>query len=128
MSLPAPGCRFYALGACCYQESVNPGLDPDHICLRLDLLMRDWDDFLDRAEIFGLSEEEAARIWNARQHKALLSAEVCGQMRPAEQAARQQALLDCAYLYSCVCLLRLPRCAGRCEHYKPAPGCFGAGL
>lgn len=122
MSIPFPsGCRYERQGFCLRAELLNPGLEAALRCVRLTELMRDWDGFLDRAERFGLPEEEAARIWNARHHNALKSRELCPHSRPAPvQAWGGEAEFDCAYLFRSACLLAMPRCEGRCEYFAGA--------
>ena len=68
--VPAP-CR-HRHGACClWAEHRNPGLRPEFHCARLERLMEDLDAFLDRAEVFGLSDAQAERLYRARREKPL---------------------------------------------------------
>lgn len=121
MSGPAPACRHYRLGACLLAERRNPGLDRNQACLRLDRLMSDFDAFLDRAEAFGLSERDAARIWDGRRHKALEAPRLCPHPNPGGIGQSPGGGLDCLYLFRLACLLRMARCTGRCEFFSKPP-------
>jgi hypothetical protein len=112
LAFPGAACRYHRLGACLYSEAANPGLAKKHACARMTALTREWDDFLDRADGFALSEPDAARIWNAREHAALSASSLC----PHGQAD----LADCPYYCQCACLLNMPRCHGICERYRAA--------
>lgn len=117
-AVPMPLCRFYLQGACWYAEALNPGRNAAHRCLRLAELMIDWDDFLDRAECFGLSEQAAARIWNGRRHAALTSKTLCAFRLPQEaESGTTETGPVCSYLRDGACLLAMPRCKGRCFAY-----------
>lgn len=110
---PSPyACAHYVRGRCLRAEALNPGLNEEHLCPRLCQLMREWDDFLDRAEMFGLEEDVAMRIWEGRHHTSL---ERCphgpGSLVEGDGMA-------CDFLHQSLCLLRLPRCAARCAHYQ----------
>lgn len=117
-------CRFYAQGACARGEILNPGLEERHLCARLAKWMREWDDFLDRADSFGLSEDLASRIWNARKYKLAAAPELC----PPESFCGISAgkhppdtPAQCRHMRQGACLLTMPRCRGICEHYaRPA--------
>ncbi|MDL2316385.1 hypothetical protein LJC59_04820 [Desulfovibrio sp. OttesenSCG-928-A18] len=122
MSIPFPpvACRFYIHGACLYAEARNPGLEVRFLCARLSRLMEQWDDFLDRAEAFGLNERLALRIWTERRSLAPPSRNLC----PAESAAPARVFVSddedisaCPHLHQVSCLLLLPRCTERCERY-----------
>lgn len=116
---PAYRCRFYSYGVCLHEELVNPDLREEYRCRRLAVLVRDWDEFINRADAFGLSEEEAARIWEERFHRNLDSDAACPHMRPDFREGGD-VLLDCRSLYRNACLLLMPSCQGRCEHFAVA--------
>lgn len=114
MKRVSSSCPYYLLGACILEETRNPGLDKGVVCLRLDKLAGDFDAFVDRAEIFGLEEREAARIWNARKHEALKQSFPCPHPCPEEIGQGLYGELGCRYLFNLACLLRLPPCSGPC--------------
>lgn len=124
--LPGHACRFYILGACFYPEAARPGYEPAYRCKHLVRLMERWDDFLDRAEAFGLSEETAGRIWNARSKGFFFSHKDCPAGRASPSLIRDDAPLTdgeeetscCTYLRQGACLLALPRCEGICARYR----------
>lgn len=123
---PGNACAFYVAGVCFYPEAVNPGYDPAYRCRRLLRLTERWDDFIDRAEAFGLSEEMAGRIWNAREHGQLYSRKRCPAAWPLVSSEPPALLppdeegeaLGCAHLWQGTCLLTLPRCEGVCMRYR----------
>lgn len=125
--LPGRACSFYILGSCFYPEAARPGYDPAYRCGPLLRLMERWDDFLDRAEAFGLSEGTAGRIWSARASAFLYSRKDCPSVRrtplPPEKnsalpADEEGEILGCPHLRQGACLLTLPRCEGICMHYR----------
>lgn len=127
MPLPSGhACVFYIQGVCFHPEAARPGFDPAWRCVRLTQLLERWDDFLDRAEAFGLAEETAARIWSARMNGFVLRRKDCpsparfsaaGAPPPGVEDAEGEAL-GCPHLWRGVCLLALPECRGACERYR----------
>ena len=143
---PGHACVFSIQGVCVHPQTALPG--PAHGCARLARLLERWDDFLDRAEAFGLSEETAARIWSARMNGFVLRRKECpaparfpaAAGRPpfgaegaapvdaegaapvdAEGAApidAEGAALGCPHLWRGACLLALPECRGVCAQYR----------
>ena len=112
--LPGSECQHYAGGRCLYEERLNPGYVQDWRCLVLLKWESAFDDFLARAESFGIVQDAVPGIWE----------------RQFERMARD--VFDCEhYVYSyggeapaCMnaldglCMLVLPECPGRCRHYK----------
>lgn len=121
---PGHACLFYIQGVCVYPEAANLGRDPAWRCARLAQLLERWDDFLDRAEAFGLSEETAARIWSARMNGFVLRRRECPSPArfPAADGAppvdAEGAVLGCPHLWRGACLLALPGCEGVCDQYR----------
>ena len=126
MPLPSGhACVFYIQGVCFHPEAARPGFDPAWRCVRLTQLLERWDDFLDRAEAFGLAEETAARIWSARMDGFVLRRKDCPSPArfPAVAGASvdaEGAVLGCPHLWQGACLLALPGCEGVCVHYRRA--------
>ena len=124
MPLPSGhACVFYIQGVCFHPEAARPGFDPAYGCARLAQLLERWDDFLDRAEAFGLSEETAARIWSARMDGFVLRRKECPSPArfPAVADApvdAEGAVLGCPHLRQGACLLTMPGCEGVCAHYR----------
>lgn len=116
IAFPARTCRYYCRGVCVYLETINPGLERALRCPVLDGMIADWDSFLDRAELFGLSETLAARIWNGRKHGKAGEHAGCpyGKLPlPVIHAG----VAECMYRFGDACLLAMPACGGRCEHF-----------
>lgn len=116
-------CLYYSQGACLYSEVLNPGRDEALRCVRLVQLMEEWDDFLDRAEAFNLSEEVASRIWNSRHHAALDLRKVCPVTAPVHiRQGLDSEELDCLHLFQGACRLAMPRCMGQCDRFVSRRG------
>ena len=120
---PGHACAFYIQGLCLYPEAARPGFDSAYRCVRLAQVLDGWDDFLDRAEAFGLSEETAARIWSARMDGFVLRRKDCPSPArfPAVAGASvdaEGAVLGCPHLWQGACLLALPGCEGVCARYR----------
>ncbi len=109
-------CRYYSGGVCLYSETVNPGLEPDLRCPVLAGMIADWDNFLDRAEVFGLSERLAARIWNDRKHGCGGRGADCLQ-RDFSAPVTPETLAGCRHRFQNACLLAMPACGGPCERF-----------
>lgn len=106
-------------GFCLWDEMHNPGHAEHRLCIRLTALSGEWDDFLDRAEAFRLTEQEASRIWERRKHPALTEPGVCPVPAVADGGEHAGApLLDCPYLFHTACLLVMPDCPGVCGKYR----------
>lgn len=112
--IPFPGiaCACYRQGRCLKEEIRNPGLHLTYHCGILQKNIIAWDAFLDRAEAFSLSEEEAARIWRQRETQ-LLSAPCPLKSAPSCHPR------DCPYYQEDICALLLPPCPGVCPAFVP---------
>jgi len=73
-----------------------------------------YDDFLNRAESFGLDEAELLRLWRLRFERLAEEAIDCPDFEPA----LVEVLPECRHLFVDICLLRLPVCPGHCENYR----------
>ena len=117
-------CAFYIQGVCFYPAAARPGFDPAYGCARLAQLLERWDDFLDRAEAFGLSEETAARIWSARMNDFVLRHKDCPSparfpaLTDASPVDAEGEILGCPHLWQGACLRTLPGCEGVCGQYR----------
>ena len=83
----------------------------------------DWDDFLDRAEAFDLSEAVAARIWSGRKHGRAGKDANC-LCREAPVPSEPEAVAECRYRFHNACLLAMPLCGGRCERFAGIRDCL----
>jgi hypothetical protein len=111
---PAVGCRFFQQGRCLYEERLNPGFHTAWRCLVLARWESVYDDFLDRAENFGLSEVELGVLWHKRFERLAEESVPC----PDLLAGDGESMPECRYLLEDICLLRLPECAGQCERFR----------
>lgn len=112
--LPASGCLSYHQGRCLYEEQLNPGLDSVLHCSVLTKWEGVYDDFLNRAESFGLDEKELARLWRLRFERLAEEVIDCSDFMPT----LAEGLPECRHLFVDICLLRLPECAGHCKNYR----------
>jgi len=112
--LPAFGCRSYHQGRCLYEEQLNPGLNTAWRCTVQARWERVYDDFLNRAENFGLDETELARLWRLRFERLAEEPVDC----PDFVLALVETLPECRQLFVDICLLRLPECPGHCVNYR----------
>ena len=111
---PAIGCRFFQQGRCLYEERLNPGFHTAWRCLVLARWESVYDDFLDRAENFGLSEAELGVLWGRRFERLAEESVPC----PDLLAGEGESMPECRHLLEDICLLRLPACAGQCERFR----------
>ncbi len=114
LSLPGRGCRYWAHGRCRYEEVRNPGLNRGSSCTALRCLEESFDAFVVRGESFGLSSEEAGRVWERRMDAALNIGFDCANFIFVPDGAGE---MPCAHFLDGVCTLRLPACPGRCRRY-----------
>ncbi len=111
--LPGEGCRHFLWGRCLYEEHCNPGLSQRTRCAVLTRLVRLFDDFLARAENLSLTEEQAARLWEARFPALVAKEGNCQDYLPGDT----NSFPDCANAAGDLCLLALPVCPGRCARF-----------
>lgn len=112
--LPAAGCDYFRQGRCLYKERLNPGLHTAWRCVVLARWERVYDEFLDRAESFGLSERDLAALWSRRFERLAEESAPC----PDLLAGECESMPECLHLMEDICLLRLPECSGRCENFR----------
>ena len=112
--LPGAGCRFYRAGRCLWAEFVNPGLDPAFRC-RVGVGLEDrFDALIDRCERMGIELEAAGRIWQSWCATTFDGVWPCAEYAPDPDGVSDQ----CARFWDGLCVLRFPRCAGRCRRYE----------
>ena len=111
---PAVGCRSFQQGRCLYEELLNPGLQKSWRCLVLARWEAVYDDFLDRAENFGLTEVELGVLWSKRFERLAEESVPC----PDVCAGDGESMPECLHLLADICLLRLPECTGQCERFR----------
>ncbi|EPR42172.1 hypothetical protein dsx2_0099 [Desulfovibrio sp. X2] len=113
--MPGNACRFYRHGRCLYEERLNPGYNASWRCAVVRKWEEEYDEFVQRAEAFGLEDETAGSIWEKR-FQSLLRMDV-----PCEHFGRggEYELLKCVHLMGDLCLCALPRCEGVCRRFQP---------
>jgi hypothetical protein len=99
-----------------YEEWLNPGLNQDHRCMAIKTWEREHDDFLRRAEAFGLDEKTAAALWRKQMGRLVFLERQCARFTPDERACAP----ECALQRDGLCLAALPKCEGKCRYFKPA--------
>ncbi|SDN33172.1 hypothetical protein SAMN04488516_101424 [Desulfonauticus submarinus] len=109
--LPAKDCIFFRLGFCLYEEILNPGYFTKFRCKILQKWEKDYDNLLDRAEIFGLDLEMVEKIWSKGDLQRYEEMKTCSRFQEGGDSL-------CRYLYGDICLLNLPECKGRCDFFQ----------
>lgn len=112
--LPAAGCRSLFQGRCLYEEQLNPGLSTAWRCQVLRRWEAVYDEFLDRAENFGLAEASVPELWRRRFERLAEESVAC----PDYSQAPGGDMPECLHLFADLCLLRLPVCEGKCRNYR----------
>lgn len=115
LRMPGDACRFWVAGRCLYEEAMNPGLRTEFSCTVLRALEGRFDEFVVRGEILGLTSEEAGRIWEQRMAQALNIDWDCANFDSLPEDGGE---VLCRHFIEGVCVLRLPRCPGRCRHHE----------
>lgn len=118
--LPGRACAHYAAGGCLYEERLNPGYRRDYRCVLWAGAETAFDDFLHRAERFGLDEAKAARIWRRRTEGA---AHAAAPRCPHDAAVQPHGLVaddGCAHCLDGLCVKNLPPCPGVCDRFVRA--------
>jgi hypothetical protein len=111
--LPGGGCPHCQGGRCLYEEHLNPGYREANRCAILNRLCRAFDDFVLRCDVMGLSEEQAASLWQARFPATLAKEGNCQDYLPGDTIS----FPDCRNASGELCLLAFPPCPGRCLRY-----------
>lgn len=112
--LPANDCWFFIQGRCLYQERLNPGYCRDWRCSVLEGWEKLFDDFLMRAEAFGLEQTKVAELWEKQFARLSSDRLECPEFRFDSEGG----VPSCAHRHEVLCLLTLPECGGRCRHYE----------
>jgi hypothetical protein len=113
--LPGGLCRHHTFGRCLYEEHLNPGYSLRWRCVVLKRWESAFDDFLTRAELFGVSQEAVPDLWERRFEQIARNCD-CEDYAPCAEAQSPA----CAHVHGGLCRLRLPDCEGRCRHYHLA--------
>lgn len=111
--LPAETCRFHLKGKCLYEERLNPGYERQWRCLVMTRWEEIFDEFLRRAEAFGIEYDRVLQLWEARFQRLIDADPECEEFE-LEGAVTPPC---CAHEYDALCLLELPLCDGRCRHF-----------
>lgn len=113
--LPGLGCLHHERGRCLYEEALNPGYHRQWRCVVLLRWESAYDEFLERAERFGVDEAGLPGLLH-RRFERLTSEDVdCPHHVPGEDETPPQ----CRLLSGELCLLSLPACGGVCRHFAP---------
>lgn len=113
MRMPGDNCRHHTLGRCLYEEYLNPGYSSEWRCRVLACWESAFDDFLVRAELFGVAQEAVPDLWE-RRFERIARAVDCEEYALCREADSPA----CAHVLNGLCRLALPLCEGRCRHYE----------
>ncbi len=114
--MPGRACGHYAGGRCLYGERLNPGYHVSWRCRVLKQWEKEYDDFVHRAEAFGLEDAAAKPMLEKHFQKVLKQAIACPRFEPEASAG----MPPCLHLLDELCLKELPVCHGVCRFFKPA--------
>ncbi len=128
MRLPGIHCRFHEAGHCAVDETMNPGLNEDWRCGEEQRIVRAYDHFLEQADTFDLSSEQATALWERRLSTIPPPGGLCADYTPPPSCPScagggccgEADWLDCTHFREGVCVLLLPRCDGICERFQGA--------
>lgn len=113
--LPGLGCQYYIDGRCLYEEMLNPGYTQRWRCQVLLKWGSAFDDFLERAESFGIEQDAVPELWERQFERMAREAFHCEQysyFHGSDIPSCHHHALDG------LCRLALPDCGGRCRQYK----------
>ena len=113
--LPGSGCRFHVGGRCLYEEMLNPGYTQEWRCRVLARWETAYDEFLVRAELFGLEQSAVPDLWERQFERVARQAFDCDTYSYCPGAEPPA----CLHVLDGMCRLALPECRGRCRHYQP---------
>jgi hypothetical protein len=119
---PPKACRYYLRGVCCRMEAQNPGLHRELGCILLQRLMECWDYWVDKSDDLGFSLSPTNFMQEClvvRLHDAPSGCPFRHSVEPFAFLAAED-ITDCDHLMHNACLLVMPPCEKRCEHYAPA--------
>ncbi|WFS64118.1 hypothetical protein LF599_08160 [Pseudodesulfovibrio thermohalotolerans] len=112
--LPGTDCRHHLNGRCLYEEWLNPGYTKSWRCQVTARWESSFDDFLRRAEFFGVAEDAAPDLWGRQFQRMARETFHCGMYKYRPGAP----VPGCGHHLDGVCVMGLPRCSGRCRHYS----------
>ncbi|MGL1862563.1 MAG: hypothetical protein OCC46_08585 [Pseudodesulfovibrio sp.] len=111
--LPGHGCNHHDSKRCLYQENLNPGYATSWRC-RVLLHWEDaFDEFLARAESFGLSQHAVPGLWERKFERMARETFNCADYVFFNGAD----VPGCGHARDGLCHIALPDCEGRCRHY-----------
>lgn len=112
--LPGLGCRHHTSGWCLYQEHLNPGYTTSWRCRVLLRWEVAFDEFLERTEQFGVSQQAVPELWERKFNRMAREAFDCEYFAHCEN----EEVPPCLHSHKGICLIELPECEGRCRHYE----------
>ncbi|QGY41299.1 hypothetical protein GM415_14570 [Pseudodesulfovibrio cashew] len=112
--LPGKGCRHHTTGRCLYQEHLNPGYSAEWRCRVLARWEDAYDDFLLRAESFGVSQDAVPDLWGRKFQRMARQVFDCQDYVHSVNGGPPA----CAHALDGLCRLALPPCPGRCRHFS----------
>ncbi len=112
--LPGEGCRHHENGRCLYEEHLNPGYDPGFKCRVLARWESAFDEFLARAECFGVEQQAMPDLWRRQFGRLARKTFHCDEYEYCAEAE----VPACLHALGGLCRLGLPECEGRCHHFQ----------
>lgn len=112
--LPGQECLYHTGGRCLYEEKLNPGYADQWRCRVLTRWESAFDDFLARAESFGVEQAAVPDLWERQFERLARQAFACESYVYCHGAEAPA----CVHAMDGVCRLSLPVCEGRCRHFE----------
>ncbi|CCH47600.1 hypothetical protein [Pseudodesulfovibrio piezophilus] len=112
--LPGTGCLHHETARCFYQEHLNPGYYTRWRCRVLVHWGDAYDDFLDRVGAFKVDDSSVPDLWERQFQRLARDVFHCLDYTHAPN----NDIPHCVYVVDGLCLLSLPKCTGRCRHFR----------
>ncbi len=112
--LPGDGCRHHTCGHCLYEENLNPGYESRWKCRVLLHWEAAFDDFLARAECFGVAQDAVPDLWGRQFERMARKTFDCEQYVYCPECD----IPACIHALDGLCRASLPLCEGRCRHFQ----------
>lgn len=107
-------CSYHTSGFCLYEEYLNPGFEACWRCRVLANWESAFDEFLARAEKFGVTQDVAPELWARQFERLAREAFACERY----EYGQTTEMPGCRHILDGICRILLPSCEGRCRHFK----------
>jgi len=112
--LPGQGCQHHIGDRCFYEERLNPGYSQVWRCRVFSRWESAFDDFLARAESFGVEQDAVPDLWQRQFERMARDVFDCEQY----VYCHGEEAPACIHASDGLCIQAMPECKGRCRHYE----------